>query len=492
MSLLSPLKPINLYFLFFLLLFVSCNTNESLPDDIDNSLVIESFVFEKSNNPELKEDIIFTIKDGVISGELKNYFFKSTPTFTSNAAEVLVDGIEQQSEMNIVDFRQPVTYTLKSGSGKFKEYKVNLNWDTQIAQVKIKTTSGASITSKDDYLEGAVTIDGQGKYSDHEITGKFKGRGNSTWGFPKKPYKIKLDSKESIFGLKAEKDWVLLANYLDGTHLLNAVAMKIGQLLEMPFTNTIIPVEVTVNNEYMGLYMLTEQVEVKSNRVDVDDEGILLNLDTNFDEEWQFNSKAFGLPVTLKYPEPDDISGLKVVKDQFEALEELVASNNFPNNDYLDYIDANSIANYLIVYMLTDNEEINHPKSTYIHKTSTGKFNMGPIWDFDWAFSYESTNQHFSRYDAPLFWASPAKGTQFFSRFLKDPKIKALMKENWTNFRANKFEDLLTYIDEYAFIIKGAKGRDNQIWSRTGSDVTTLKIWLENRSSYMTTYINNL
>ena len=481
-----------LFPLFFLLLFVGCNSNESLPDDIDRSLAIESFVLEKSNNPELKEDIIFTIKDGVISGELKNYHFKSTPTFTSNAAEVLINGIEQHSEMDIVDFSKPVTYTLKSATGKYNEVKVNLNWNTQLAQVKINTNSGASITSKEDYLEGVVTIDGQGKYSDYELSGKFKGRGNSTWALPKKPYKIKLDSKESIFGLKAEKDWVLLANYLDGTHLLNAVAMKIGQLLEMPFTNTIIPVEVTVNNQYMGLYMLTEQIEVKSNRVDVDEEGMLLNLDTNFDEEWQFNSKGFALPVTLKYPEPDDVNGLNVVKDQFEAFEELVASNDFPNNNYLDYIDANSIANYLIVYMLTDNEEINHPKSTYIHKTSTGKFNMGPIWDFDWAFSYESTNVHFSRFDAPLFWSSPSKGTRFFSKFLKDPKIKGLMKEKWTNFQANKFEDLLTYIDEYAFLIKGAKGRDKQVWSRTGSDVTTLKLWLENRSAYMTTYINNL
>lgn len=492
MSFLSSFKPSNLSFLFLLLLFVSCNKNESLPDNFDDSLVIETFVFEKNNNPELKEDITFTIKDGVISGELKSYFFKSIPTFTTNAAEVLINGIEQESTKSIVDFSKPVTYTLRSATGQLNEFEVKLNWDTQLAQVRIKTTGGASITSKDDYLDGTVTIDGQGKYSDLELTGQFKGRGNSTWAFPKKPYKIKLDSKESILGLKKEKDWVLLANYLDGTHLLNAVGMKIGQLLEMPFTNTIIPVEVTVNNEYMGLYMLTEQVEVKSNRVDVDDEGILLNLDTNFDEVWQFNSKEFALPVTLKYPEPDDINGLNIVKDQFEALEELVASNDFPNNHYLDYIDANSIANYLIVYMLTDNEEINHPKSTYIHKTSTGKFTMGPIWDFDWAFSYESTNVHFSRFDAPLFWSSPSKGTQFFSKFINDPKIKALMKENWTKFRANKFEDLLTYIDEYAFLIQGAKSRDNQVWSRTGSDVTILKLWLENRSAYMTSYINGL
>lgn len=485
-------KSLSSFFIFSLLLFVSCGEKENIPDNNGNSLAIESFVFEKSNNPELTEDIVFTIKDGIVSGELRSYFFNSTPTFTSNASEVQVNGIEQVSGENTVDFREPIIYRLKSASGEVKDFKVNIDWNTALAQVNIKTTTGASITSKEDYLESSVVFDGQSKYDDLTTTGKVKGRGNSTWGLPKKPYKIKLDSKEPVFGLKQEKDWVLLANYLDGTHLLNAVAMKIGQLLEMPFTNTIIPVEVSVNNEYLGLYMLTEQIEVKSNRVNVDDDGILLELDSNYDEDWQFKSKGFGLPVTLKFPEPDDASGLNIVKGQFESLEELMTREDFPNNNYLDYIDANSIANYIIVYMLTDNEEINHPKSTYIHKNSSGKFNMGPIWDFDWAFGYEGTQQHFSRYNSPLFWANQSSGTRFFSKFLEDPKIKAQIKENWTNFRANNFEELLTYVDEYAFIIRGATKRDYKVWSRTGSDATTVKNWLENRSTYMTSYINNL
>jgi len=485
-------KSLSSFFIFFLLLFVSCGEKENIPDNNGDSLVIESFVFEKSNNPELSEDVVFTIKDGIVSGELRSYFFKATPTFTSNATKILINGNVQISGENIIDFREPVIYRLKSITGEIKDFKVNIDWNTTLAQVNIKTTTGASITSKEDYLESTFTFDGQSKYNDLTATGKVKGRGNTTWGLPKKPYKIKLDSKEPVFGLKQEKDWVLLANYLDGTHLLNAVGMKLGQLLEMPFTNTIIPVEVTVNNEYLGLYMLTEQIEVKKNRVDVDDDGILLNLDVNYDEQWQFKSKGFGLPVTLKYPEPNNASGLNIVKDQFEYLEELMTREDFPNNNYLDYIDANSIANYIIVYMLTDNEEINHPKSTYIHKNSTGKFAMGPIWDFDWAFGYEGTQQHFSRYQEPLFWANQSTGTRFFSKFLDDPKIKTLLKENWTKFRANKFEELLTYVDEYGFIIHGATKRDYKVWSRTGSDVTTVKDWLRDRSSYMSSYINNL
>jgi hypothetical protein len=363
--------------------------------------------------------------------------------------------------------------------------------DVNFAHINFDTNGGAPIVSKEVYVDGILKVNGDSKYSDLIIDARIRGRGNSTWSYPKKPYKIKLSNEESILGLAAEKDWVLLANYLDGTHLLNAVGMKIGQLLEMPFTNTIIPVEVTINNKYQGLYMLTEQIEVKTNRVDVGDDGLLLNLDTNYDEEWQFRSDAYDLPVTVKYPKLMDADKLTSIKSQFETLEALVAQEDFPNNQYLDYIDDVSIAKYLIVYMLTGNEEINHPKSTYIYKTSTGKFTMGPVWDFDWGFAYEGSLQHFSSFDRPLFWSSSSRGTQFFSRLMSDPKIEGLIKEHWEMFKSDHLSELMNYIDEYAISIQEAKIKDFGIWSTNDKGVGNLKLWIENRVSYMDNFINS-
>ena len=75
-----------------------------------------------------------------------------------------------------------------------------------------------------------------------------------------------------------------------------------------------------------------------------------------------------------------------------------------------------SIANFLIVFMLTDNEEINHPKSVFMNKAANGKFVMGPVWDFDWAYGYEGTEKHFSHYQS--FWTGTKAKAGFFSRFL--------------------------------------------------------------------------
>ncbi len=485
-----------LFSLLYLLGFVECKKNEVIVVKGDNLLMITSFVFEKKLNPELSADVAFAINGNVISGNLPNNTFYLIPTFISNANTLDINGLSQTSGVSKVDFRQNIVYNLTSTEGLKKQYNVSINWDDNIPQINVVTNGGAAINSKDIYVQADISINGKKIYEDYKGSTQIRGRGNSTWSFPKKPYKLKLDTKASLFGLAAAKDWILLANYLDGMHMLNPVAMKIGKLLNMPFTNNIIPVELTINGQYQGIYMLTEQIEVKKSRIDIDSTGILLQLDTNFDDPWKFKSTAYQLPVMIMFPDILNASEVTPIKNQFEKLESLVARSDFPNNSYLDYLDAESVANYFLVYMLTDNEEINHPKSTYIHKTATGKWTMGPIWDFDWAYSYEKSFVYFSSSNKPLFWSPPSVGTSFFSKLMTDPRIKTLMKQKWADFKSTKLNELLTFVDDYAFTIEGARNRDYQKWKRGNSnfknDVTLLKTWLKDRSSYMNGFIGSL
>ncbi|MFK7983236.1 MAG: CotH kinase family protein [Saprospiraceae bacterium] len=497
--LLTKSNGFHFYLLITFVIILGCAKNEPLApteEEQDNSLVFESFVFEQKNNPNFKKNVVFDIHANTINGPLKHYYFNAIPTFTTNATSVEINEEEQVSGSSSVDFRKGVTYTLKSATGTFKKYTIIVAWDNKLPQVNISTDGRVGINSKTNFIPTKITIDGQSKYNDYTGRAQIRGRGNSTWTFPKKSYKFKLDEDSEILGLKAEKDWVLLANFLDGTHLLNAVAMKIGQLLKMSYTNTIIPVELTLNGEFLGTYMLTEQIEVKKNRVNTGKDGLLLSLDTNFDEPYQFQSASYRLPVTIKYPKEIDASKKNEIRKEFEAFEALIADANFPNNEYLDYFDETAFVQYLIVYMLTGNEEINHPKSTYIHKIKEGKYTMGPIWDFDWAFAFEGSLEHFSSFDIPLFWTSSAKGTQFFSRFLADPAMKALLKTEWAAFQANQLPELLTYIDEYAFIIRGARTRDFVIWAQGKNnydvEVANLKNWLSNRGRWMNGVIGAL
>lgn len=246
----------------------------------------------------------------------------------------------------------------------------------------------------------------------------------------------------------------------------------------------------------MGNYMFTEQVEVASNRVAVEN-GLLLELDQYFDEPWEFKSKNYELPVMIKYPELVAATELDPIKTAFNEMEDAVAATHFPNNNYTDLIDTGSVANYFIVSLLTDNEELNHPKSTYMHRVQNGKFAMGPIWDFDWAFSYEGSGTYFTAYNQPLFWTGrPEQGTNFFSRFFKDPAFVTLCKQKWAAFKANQLSVLLQYADNYANQIESSRNADYQIW-KTGSgnfraDAGSLHNWLQNRANFIDSYLASL
>jgi hypothetical protein len=490
---------ISFLFIFCCFSFFNCKKGEELTIDEEKGtgfLSLTSFILEKKYNPQLANDIAFEIRGDTVFGNLIPSNFIAVPSFTSNSQTVEIEGVDQISGVSIVDFSKNIVLTLKYKGVPDKEYIVKINWGSTVPHIYIVTENESPIDSKENYLPATITINGNKTYNDFIGSAKIRGRGNSTWTYPKKPYRIKLDSKAPLFGLSAEKDWVLLANYLDGTHLLNAVAMKIGHLMKMPFTNNIIPVEVTVNGEYQGCYMFTEQIEVENNRVNVGADGLLVELDTQYEDPWQFLTQNYSLPVLVKHPDLKNETELELIKEQFEKMEALVSSENFPRTNYWDVIDDAALADYIMVQLLTGNEEINHPKSTYIHKTAKGKYTMGPIWDFDWGFGFNGSDKHFVRYDDPLFWSPKIEGTNFFSKLMSDPYMKALLREKWGNFKNSHFDELMTFIDSYSKLISDARQRDHQLWQRGGDnyeeDVEALKTWLKNRAYFMEFYIEDL
>lgn len=495
-------KTLSSLLLLCIVISTACKKNpppNNPPEETDPP-VMQQFIIEKKNNDWLDADITFQIKDDSIVATKTTKGSKILkPTFTSTATSILVDQKVQKSGETENDFSSAVTYNLKSADGKEKKYIVKVNWLVDsVAHIYINTEGGVAITSKENYVNATISIDGRGKSEDYSGTTQIRGRGNTTWSLPKKPFRLKLTTKAPLFGLATERDWVLLANYIDPTLMMNPVAMKIGRQLNLPYTNNIIPVDVTLNGTYIGSYSFTEQVEVGSSRINIGDDGLLLELDTNFDEDFKFPSKNYDLPVNIKNPELNNSTEVAPIAQQFSNLEVLLKGETFPNNDYKNSIDVESVAKYLLVQMLTDNEEINHPKSVFMHKTTTGKFVMGPIWDFDWAFARES-GSHFSSATRPLFWSTKVplpKGTNIFSRFLDDPAFVTLLKQTWSSYKADHLAELSTFIDQYAKELEFSRNADYKVW-KTGSgnfttDLNKLKNWMTQRVAYIDTYMQGL
>lgn len=461
--------------------------------------VLSAFRFLKKNNAFLTADVSSSIGEESIIPLVTFSQSELIPTFTTNAVKVLVDEVEQKSGMTKNDFSSPVVYQFIMRNGETFQYTVKAEFLlSAIPELTITTTdpSIAEIPSKDYYLEGTLAVNGRGGYEDYTGKTEVKGRGNSTWGYPKKPYRLKLNKKAEICGLGKAKNYVLLANHLDPTLMLNSVAFKIGRLLELPFTNHAIPVDVVLNGIYKGSYLLTEQIEVKENRVDLDENNsVMWELDSYWDDEPKFKSTAFNLPVMVKDPDLTT-EQFEYWKKDFNAFTTQFAKEPLEENSYVDMIDIESVAKFLITFNLVHNMEINHPKSVFLHKEGNGKYVMGPIWDFDWAYDYEGTSNHFGRYNTPLFSSSMnGVGTAFFQRFLQDSRVKAIYKRTWQDFKNNKLDALLQYVDDYAVMLKPSVERNSELWENTRSfdtKVKELKTWLRNRADYIDSEVSKL
>ena len=136
----------------------------------------------------------------------------------------------------------------------------------------INTDDGEPITSKEEYKSGDLYIQNNTAVGSAVYDGalSIKGRGNSTWNWAKKPYRIKLDKKTDLFGMGKNKNWVLLANYLDESLLRNTTAFRLSEELGLVTMSTVWT-DVVLNGEYAGNYQLCEQIRVDAGRIEVFD-----------------------------------------------------------------------------------------------------------------------------------------------------------------------------------------------------------------------------
>ena len=429
-------------------------------------------------------------------------------TFESEGT-ILVGGTEQVSGTTPNDFRKEVNYTAKAEDGSTTQYKVALicPQSTGLPVVCIDTNGGAAITSKDIYTNGTFSISDPNnpQYDIAVRPTEVRGRGNSTWGYPKKPYRIKLNSKTSIFGLGSAKSWVLLANYLDQTMICNTVALELGRRFGLPYTNHANHVELFLNGQHKGSYVFTEQVQVNEHRVNISEtDGYLLELDSYYDEPLKFKSPSLSkskdrpLPVNVKSPEVSSLSEIPFVQTSFNNLINLMFNSpSFPDSGYRDLLDMSSLIDFILINEIVGNGELHHPKSTYLYKDAGSKISFGPLWDFDWAFGY--TGSHYFTGVGDMLFSNAATtddrpGRLFFKRFFDDPTFRAAYKIRWNQIKG-QLSDIGTFVQQTGTSLDKSFVQNEKIWN-TGfnyqAEITKMKNWLNTRIQTLDTKINAL
>ena len=343
-----------------------------------------------------------------------------------------------------------------------------------------------------------------------------KVRGNSTSQAAKKPYRIQFGEKTSLFGKEAAKGWVLLANFYDGTFALNAIAFELGKRLGLEFTPTYQFVNLYLNNKYMGIYQLTEQVQANKGRVEINENygGWLVEFD--YHEPTSDNClkrfvPGYDLTANIKAPDLDDFENpkdptpLNFVANDIMTLLNKMAANGFPDNGYRDLIDLDSFAKYMLIQLFMDNFDFNSKAqsgallgSNFMYKIDkTSKIKAGPLWDLDLSAGVTMSGfpSHYQTYKDPIIPTHT-----FYKRLWQDPVFRAKYKKTWDKYKSD-FQNMIEFIDNISTTLSDSiQGKGKNIWAdnsgmmgnggnltqkQFNNEISKLKTWWTNRIKWV-------
>ena len=276
-----------------------------------------------------------------------------------------------------------------------------------------------------------------------------RGRGNSTWQADKKPYKIKLDKGQNLLGMGKNKHWALLANRFDQSLMRNRLISWIGAAMGMAYTPKMLPVELVINGEYYGSYLLAEQVRVDKTRVNIDElgpddnqepqvsGGYLLALRGVADHPTEDGSFTTENGVGFLFEEPEfdfsdgaEESGTQAqrawISDYLQKVENAILGEELRDENgvsYREYMDLQSAADFWWINIFSDSYDAFRTSSTYLYKPRNDKLHWGPLWDFDLTLGNGAAEGQGFNIGAPMLWLDELRD--------RDPEFVALLRERW-------------------------------------------------------------
>lgn len=388
----------------------------------------------------------------------------------------------------------------------------------QLPKLYIDLADGRSFNSvnKEDYVDATFKLElGTKQFAsgNYEGTGEIKGRGNSSWGMPQKPYSIKLEDKASLLDIPKTKKYAIVASYQDPARMRSLMTYKTGLGLDgIEYTPKCEYVDVYLNGSYNGVYMLVERIDFESTKIDLDeatDENITgsyliekdagdkvdKNVDPWFDAPFQANPNED--LFTVKAPDPPTDEMLDYLENHMQKLDDALMGRS--DEDYQKYIDNSTWVDFLIIQELAKNIDGNLKTSCYFYKEADNDvIYMTALWDFDYAYGlagYSNASGNNAGYDCPT-----GTGTQdfmvinsscpWFQTLYTKEEFRSLLVERYTSYRQDLIPDMLEIIDEQAAYLNTGIAADAQRWRDKGNftnGVNSLKSWLNGRIDWLDT-----
>ncbi len=329
-------------------------------------------------------------------------------------------------------------------------------------------------------INGENTTYDSGEYESGTSGITIKVRGNWSANLRNHPYKIKLQKKDDLLcrGDKRykDKDWLLLRV----PNLNTMIGFKINEMLGLQWTPRYQYVNVVLNGDYQGLYMLVESVDRNADcRLDVEKSGYVFELDAYWWNEDLSVKTSFGWNVnyTFKYPDSEDITD-----EQLSNFEKYIYQMEASLMDatYTEYIDVESFANWMLAHdILGDIDSAgSNMFLTKYDDSSTSKIMMGSLWDYDMIMKAEEWAYIHQAYYFSLLFESE-NGT-----------FKNTYARRWKDVKDILFDSLFEYFDQFVESPEGqalnaAIPYHNNRW--TEYELQTIQTYFESAKSYFET-----
>ena len=297
-----------------------------------------------------------------------------------------------------------------------------------------------------------------------------KGRGNTTWNWAKKPYQIQFDEEVELFELGKSNKYILLANYVDETLLRTDIAFYIASKLNMQYAPKGTWVNLYIDGEYLGVYYITNKIEISNGSVDLkDDLGIIVELDNIYyyeDEYYITDTYKDHLVIKDVNNKAKKEEAISKFMDKYALLEKAVEEHNW--NKIIEIIDIESLAKHHIVYELTWDADAYKSSFFMYMDGSDDKIHFGPVWDFDRSYDNNirekvsnlsvkiPTEVKNGRYD---------KYSEMMFEIVNFPEFKNAMKKEWNKYMENGLEDILDRLTLKSELLEKDANRNIKTWN---------------------------
>ena len=354
--------------------------------------------------------------------------------------------------------------------------------------------------------------------------------------FPKKSYSLETQTLDgnnnnvSLLELPIENDWVLYGAYSDKTLLRNNLTYELARQMGhyAPRTKYC---ELFINDEYLGVYMLTEKIKRDKNRVNIpefingdpESGGYIIKIDkltdAPVDATWCSNLTTFNKNTVCfqyHYPKSSDITiEQKNYIEDFINYFNLIITDlviNQTNINSIEKINFISFIDYFIISELSKDVDA-YRISVFLHKnseTNNGELKMGPVWDYNLSFGNvdfcQSSNisgwvleeETSCQTSIPIFWKN----------LLENDSFREKLMLRWHELRNNvlHFDNIFNHIDSVGNYLDDAQNRNFEKWDILGDwvwpnyqlgstykdEVDFLKYWIYHRVNWIDENLNNI